>query len=203
MSDKGVCPVCGEIKELYTVASGETVLKICKKCYQQYHQIETPEYTIEKGVIFLFPELIMNHSPLTTLIIRAPAKEAFLPLGISIKKGEGEKERGEVEVVRKEEIDWNVLVGSEPIEDVKAKGLAHVLAAKFAEDNAVVTAKELANYLAEMARNPELEGYLDRFAEVNEDAARKVLNELAEMGIVKKEAKKGERGANIYDYFAA
>jgi len=44
----------------------------------------------------------------------------------------------------------------------------------------------------------ELEPHLDRFKNINEDAAREVLNELTEMGILVKEARKGARGANIY-----
>jgi len=196
-----VCQHCGrQTDDLRPASVSGTIIMLCDRCYDK---LQPPEHKMEKSVMFLFPELVMIHSPLASFIMRAPAKEAILPLGISVKKEQGEKEEGEVQMVSKEEIDWDILVGSEPVDELKGKGIAHVLAAKFAEDNAVVTAKELANYLAEMARNPELEEYLMKFKDVNEDAARHVLNELAEMGIVKKEAGKGKRGANLYDYFAA
>jgi len=185
----GRCQLCGrKTEELYSVPVGDSFIQVCSICYAK----KKPDKKLESGVVLIHPLLVLRHSPLSAFIARIHSKEAVLPLGISISKEE-----------KPGEIDWNVLVGAEPIDDLKAKGVPYVLVAKFAEDQGAVTAREVANYLTELAKNPELEPYLERFKDVNPDYARKILDELAEMGIVKKEAKKGERGANIYDYFSA
>lgn len=195
------CQLCGRKMggKPYLLKKGNAIIPVCSFCYEENRSIAE---TIEQEVEHLYPELNTRHSPLSTLILRGIGfREAILPLGISVRKGETE-EKG-AEAVRFEEIDWDVLVGSEPIDELKGKGIAHVLAAKFAEESGVVTTKELARYLAEMAQNPELEPFLERFKNINEDAAREILNDLAELNVVKKEARKGARGANIYDYLSA
>lgn len=200
------CQNCGkDTAQIRYVQVGGTVLTVCPDCFKEY---ERGMFGAGAGQVIelLYPELNARHSPLSTMIVRGLGfRESLLPLGISLKKKEGEPEKAEEEgaPIRKEEIDWDVLVGSEPIDELKGRSLAHVLAAKFAEDNGVVTSKELARYLFEMAQNPELEPYLERFKNINEDAAREILNDLATMNIVKKEARKGAKGANIYDYLAA
>lgn len=203
------CHICGsDAAKGYTVRDGDAIIWLCPKCYEKYVSSLPTGGLLDYGVELLYPELNARHSPLSTMIMRSVSfREAMLPLGITIKRKESEKAEAEkVEEgapVRKEEIGWDILVGAEPIDELKAKGIAHVLAAKFAEDNGVVTSKDLARFLADMAQNPELEPYLERFKTINEDAAREILNDLADMGIVKKEFRKGAKGANIYDYLSA
>jgi len=184
------CQHCGKkTDELRNVIIKGVPYAVCETCYEK---LQPMEVKIERSWVMVYPELAFMRSPLAAMIGRIHAKDALIPLGISIKREETEGAR--------EEIDWNVLVGGEPIDELKKRGVAYVLAAKFAEDNAVVTARELARYLSEMANHPELEPYLHKFKEENEELARSILNDLADMGIVRKEARKGERGANIYDY---
>jgi len=197
---RSVCQVCGKPivgKEFYIKRQG-MMLSVCPTCYNKYRAVSD---VVEEEYEMLYPELVAVHSPLSMLTIRGIGfREAYIPLGITIKKGEREIEASEAErPIRYEEIDWVVLAGAEPIDELKDRGVAHVLAASYAASQGQVTAKDVAHYLSEKVRSmPELEQHLDRFKNINEDAAREVLNELTEMGILVKEARKGARGANIY-----
>ena len=129
---------------------------------------------------------IFTKDPLASFIVAVDGfRDAYLPFTYSVKV---EKEEG------KEEYDWVALVGAEPIDELKHdKDL--VLAAAYAEQMGRVTAKELAKYLS---MHPESSMY----QQPNEDRARKLLDKLADLGIVKKESRAGKRGANVYDYNA-
>jgi hypothetical protein len=198
MSDK-ICHLCGKKIEgkVYRGSIKGVIMPLCEECWERSQLTGIDESDVYSGIIHIYPELIASHSPLSVISMRtAGFREAVLPIITHVTK-EGEvKEEAPVKV---EEINWDMLVGDEPSEELKKKGLAHVIAAKFAEDEGITTAKSLAKYLWEMAQVPELERYLHKFKNINEDAAREILNELANMGIVKKE-KKGK--TNIYDYFS-
>jgi len=195
MTDYGICQICG--KKLHfkpkKIPVGDSFIKVCDVCYRKHYKNQF-EHEASK-VKPIHPLLVLKHSPLAVLTMRSITKEALLPLGIIIEKEETATGAGI------EGLSWDVLVGGEPIDELKEKGVHYVLVAKFAEDQGAVTAREVAEYLAQLANTPELEKYLERFKFVNVDYARKILDDLAKMGIVKKETKKGEHGSNIYDYF--
>jgi len=190
-----ICQKCGKNRVEKTVSSAYGLLKLCKECDEREHI----EKTIAE-VVPLFPELRMAHSPLSVFVLGCGGfREAALPLTTPIKK---ETVAAEVAVTGEEGIiDWNVLVGAEPREELKNKGLDHVLAAEYAERMNRVTVREIDSYLQEMAKNPDLETHLSAFKTSNEDRAREILNYLADLRIVKKERKAGERGANVYEYW--
>ena len=192
-----VCQLCGRKIDgtPKKLPMGDSFLNVCDFCYSKHSRAHA--VSMELKIQIVHPLLLLRHSPLAILTMRSITKEAVLPLGIVVER----EEKKEGEGVGLEGINWEVLVGAEPIDELKEKGVHYVLTAKFAEDQGAVTAREVAEYLAQLANTPELEKYLERFRFVNIDYARKILDDLANMGIVKKEAKKGERGANIYDYF--
>lgn len=192
------CFHCGKKTDNLTVITYEGApYYVCEDCREK---LQPPEVRVSKMWTPIYPELIFRGSPLRSLVVRVFTRDAITPFGISLTKEEkSEGEEGEGGIT---EIDWGVLTGGyEPVDELSKKSLAHILASKFAEENGVITAKDLAKYLSEMVSiHPELEEYLMRFKEENEDAARHVLNELSDMGFLIKEARKGERGANVYYY---
>ena len=138
------------------------------------------------------PLLLFERDPLTLFIHSVEGtRESYLPLVYSIKKeGETEESKSE-EQQTSEEIDWQALVGAEPIDELK-HDIDLVLAAELAEREGIVTSTMLAKYLNE---HP-----FSQRKDYNEDKARMLLDKLAAMKIVKKKSRAGKRGQNIYVY---
>lgn len=142
----------------------------------------------------IHPQLIFERDPLTSFIQAVEGfREAYLPLPITYRRIE-EATPKEVSEKKGEskEIDWNTLVGAEPIDELK-HDIDLVLAAELAEREGAVTTSMLAKYLNQ---HP----YSQR-KDYNEDRARALLDKLAELKIVKKKSRAGKRGQNIYDYY--
>jgi len=159
----------------------------CKEHYKQ----RVKEIALAKKEKKIYHPLLITKSPIGMLVMFTDgAREVRIPMTITREvKTVGEHVTEESEVVK--EIDWNTLVGAEPIDDIR-HDVDLVLTAEFAERMGEVTAKEVSNYLAEHPYST--------FERPDDDKARHLLDKLAEIGIVKKYSRKGRKGANIYNY---
>ena len=165
-------------------------IDIAGQPYCQYHAsiIKGGISNIDRSEPVLIPVLIWQRSPLAHFITRTDGtREAFIPLGLS--SGGTTESSPEIE----KEVDWNTLVGAEPIDELKTNK-DMVLAAEFVEREGETTAKRLAKYLSS---HP----YSSMYGKSpDDDKARDLLDKLTELGIVKKKRRAGRRGANIYSY---
>jgi len=142
------------------------------------------------------PLLLFEKDPATIFIqVVEGTRESYLPLTYTVTKTTTsgvEEEKTEEKSETQEEIDWQALVGSEPIDELK-HDIDLVLSAELAEREGVVTSTMLAKYLNE---HP-----FSKRKDYNEDKARALLEKLAQLGIVKKKPRAGKRGQNIYVYY--
>lgn len=157
--------------------------------YCQHHAEQLSGSTPQRRGKYYHPFLKNKDSVLITSIQAVDGIRATsIPIPPKKKEESEEGEEGG------EEVDWITIVGAEPIDDIveHSNGKDLALSAEYASSHAEIIAPDLAKYLHEHN-----EGSFDR---ENRKKAKKYLDGLAGMGVVKKTNRRGENNAVVYSY---